>query len=154
MQQSLIETKGTRLRIPDWDKLKEVGEFDPTYLHLMGRMRPHEPHPSASACCREPAAVSEWMRAEPPANWRHPMHNRDEKIRMKAYEIWERQGRTGSPDDHWFEAERELRAEEGQQGASQDAFEATVEQASPIEALDPDTDSSAKGEDPPGLSKG
>jgi CRP-like cAMP-binding protein len=31
----LIETKGTRLRIPDWDRLKEVGEFDPTYLHLV-----------------------------------------------------------------------------------------------------------------------
>jgi CRP-like cAMP-binding protein len=32
---SLIETQGTRLRIPDWNKLKEVGEFDPTYLHLV-----------------------------------------------------------------------------------------------------------------------
>jgi CRP-like cAMP-binding protein len=30
----LIETKGTRLKIPDWNKLKEMGEFDPTYLHL------------------------------------------------------------------------------------------------------------------------
>jgi CRP-like cAMP-binding protein len=30
----LIETKGTQVTIPDWDKLKEVGEFDPTYLHL------------------------------------------------------------------------------------------------------------------------
>ncbi len=30
----LIETKGTRLTIPDWEKLKEAGEFDPTYLHL------------------------------------------------------------------------------------------------------------------------
>jgi DNA-binding GntR family transcriptional regulator len=30
----LIETKGTQVKIPDWDKLKEVGEFDPTYLHL------------------------------------------------------------------------------------------------------------------------
>ncbi|MBL0407513.1 Crp/Fnr family transcriptional regulator [Microvirga aerilata] len=30
----LIEITGTRLRIPDWDRLKEVGEFDPTYLHL------------------------------------------------------------------------------------------------------------------------
>jgi CRP-like cAMP-binding protein len=31
----LIVTEGTRLTIPDWDKLKEVGEFDPTYLHLV-----------------------------------------------------------------------------------------------------------------------
>jgi CRP-like cAMP-binding protein len=33
--EGLIETQGTRLRIPDWDRLKEVGEFDPTYLHLV-----------------------------------------------------------------------------------------------------------------------
>ncbi|MFL5206533.1 MAG: helix-turn-helix domain-containing protein, partial [Microvirga sp.] len=30
----LIQTKGTRLTIPDWERLKEVGDFDPTYLHL------------------------------------------------------------------------------------------------------------------------
>jgi len=30
----LIELSGDRLNIPDWEKLKEVGEFDPTYLHL------------------------------------------------------------------------------------------------------------------------
>ena len=30
----LIVTQGTRLTVPDWDRLKEVGEFDPTYLHL------------------------------------------------------------------------------------------------------------------------
>ncbi|MFD0464198.1 Crp/Fnr family transcriptional regulator [Microvirga aerilata] len=30
----LIVTQGTRLTIPDWDKLREVGEFDPMYLHL------------------------------------------------------------------------------------------------------------------------
>jgi CRP-like cAMP-binding protein len=33
--EGLIETQGTRLRIPDWDRLKQVGEFDPTYLHLV-----------------------------------------------------------------------------------------------------------------------
>jgi CRP-like cAMP-binding protein len=30
----LIELKGDRLNIPDWEKLKEAGEFDPIYLHL------------------------------------------------------------------------------------------------------------------------
>lgn len=30
----LIETRGTRLNIPDWEELKRVGDFDPTYLHL------------------------------------------------------------------------------------------------------------------------
>jgi CRP-like cAMP-binding protein len=32
--EGLIELKGDRLNIPDWEKLKQVGEFDPTYLHL------------------------------------------------------------------------------------------------------------------------
>jgi hypothetical protein len=40
------------------------------------------------------------------------MDNREEKIRVRAYEIWERQGRTGDPEDHWLEAESELEAEE------------------------------------------
>jgi CRP-like cAMP-binding protein len=30
----LIETRGTQVRVPDWDRLKQVGEFDHTYLHL------------------------------------------------------------------------------------------------------------------------
>ena len=32
--EGLIELSGERLNIPDWEKLKQVGEFDPTYLHL------------------------------------------------------------------------------------------------------------------------
>ena len=32
--EGLIELKGERLTIPDWEKLKQTGEFDPTYLHL------------------------------------------------------------------------------------------------------------------------
>jgi hypothetical protein len=31
---NVIELKGDRLNIPDWDKSKQAGEFDPTYLHL------------------------------------------------------------------------------------------------------------------------
>ena len=30
----LIELKGDRLNIPDWEKLIQAGDFDPTYLHL------------------------------------------------------------------------------------------------------------------------
>ena len=30
----LIELKGERLNIPDWEKLKKTGDFDSTYLHL------------------------------------------------------------------------------------------------------------------------
>ena len=33
----LIVTKGTRLTIPDWERLKEVGEFNPGYLQLEQR---------------------------------------------------------------------------------------------------------------------
>lgn len=32
--EGLIEIKGTRLTIPDWNRLKEVGQFSPRYLHL------------------------------------------------------------------------------------------------------------------------
>jgi hypothetical protein len=34
--------------------------------------------------------------------------SQDERIRQRAYEIWECEGRTGNPEDHWFRAEREL----------------------------------------------
>lgn len=30
----LIQTEGTRITVPDWDNLKEAGDFDPLYLHL------------------------------------------------------------------------------------------------------------------------
>ena len=42
----LIESKGTRLIIPDWDRLKEVGEFTPRYLTWSREILPHDPHPS------------------------------------------------------------------------------------------------------------
>ena len=29
-----IELKGEQLNIPNWDKLKKAGDFDPNYLHL------------------------------------------------------------------------------------------------------------------------
>jgi len=81
------------------------------------------------------------------------MDDREEKIRVRAYQIWERQGCSGSPEDHWLEAELELKDGEGQQRAPWDSFEATVEQALPVEALDPDTDSSGKGGGPSRSSK-
>jgi hypothetical protein len=36
------------------------------------------------------------------------MDTREDRIRRRAYEIWEAAGRTGDPEDHWFAAEREL----------------------------------------------
>ena len=35
--------------------------------------------------------------------------DREERIRRRAYEIWEQEGRSGNPEDHWLRAERELR---------------------------------------------
>lgn len=62
------------------------------------------------------------------------MDERDDKIRIRAYEIWERQGRAGDPQDHWLEAERSLKAEEAQ-GTAQDHPAATIQEASPVEAV-------------------
>jgi hypothetical protein len=64
------------------------------------------------------------------------MDDREEKIRVRAYEIWERQGHTGDPEDHWHEAVSELKAEETSTGTPQDHSEATVQEASPIEAVE------------------
>ncbi|GHB15575.1 Crp/Fnr family transcriptional regulator [Modicisalibacter luteus] len=30
----LVQTKGKQMVVPDWEKLKEAGDFDPLYLHL------------------------------------------------------------------------------------------------------------------------
>jgi hypothetical protein len=62
------------------------------------------------------------------------MDDWEEKVRMRAYQIWERQGRTGNPFDNWHEAEQELKAEEAA-GTSTDRPEATVEEATPVEAV-------------------
>ena len=36
----------------------------------------------------------------------------DERVRRRAYEIWEADGRSGDPEDHWRRAEREIIAEQ------------------------------------------
>jgi hypothetical protein len=40
--------------------------------------------------------------------------DRESRIRKRAYEIWEREGRSGDPEDHWVRAEREIDAEASQ----------------------------------------
>ncbi|MBM6595061.1 Crp/Fnr family transcriptional regulator [Microvirga pudoricolor] len=47
----LIKLSGERLSIPDWEKLKQVGEFDPTYLHLESIRPLHELHLSTYTRC-------------------------------------------------------------------------------------------------------
>jgi len=32
----------------------------------------------------------------------------EQRIRQRAYEIWESEGRTGDPEDHWSRATQEL----------------------------------------------
>jgi hypothetical protein len=38
-------------------------------------------------------------------------NDREEQVRIRAYEIWERTGHLGGPEDHWFQAEVELELE-------------------------------------------
>jgi hypothetical protein len=33
----------------------------------------------------------------------------EQRIRERAYEIWQREGHSGNPEDHWFRAEQELK---------------------------------------------
>jgi hypothetical protein len=63
------------------------------------------------------------------------MDDWEEKVRLRAYHIWERQGRTGNPYDHWHEAERELKAEESA-ASSGDRPQATTQEATPAEAVE------------------
>lgn len=49
-----------------------------------------------------------------------------ERIRLRAYEIWESEGRRGDPMEHWLRAEREVRPGPG--------AGATVESARPADA--------------------
>lgn len=35
--------------------------------------------------------------------------DQERRIRERAYEIWEREGCSGDPEDHWLRAEHELK---------------------------------------------
>ncbi|WP_404286797.1 DUF2934 domain-containing protein [Microvirga sp. RSM25] len=64
--------------------------------------------------------------------------SQDETIRQRAYEIWESEGCTGNPEDHWFRAQREL-DDQGPERSN-----ATVEDAQPAAAAE--ASSAASGE--------
>ena len=66
--------------------------------------------------------------------------SQDEKIRQRAYGIWEREGRTGNPEDHWFRAQQEL-VDQGQERS-----DATLADAPPAGAAE--ASSGATGEIP------
>ena len=62
----------------------------------------------------------------------------EDKIRQRAYELWESEGRAGSPEDHWLRAERELFDREPERSG------ATAEDAAAAAAVE--VDSAATGE--------
>ena len=67
----------------------------------------------------------------------------EERIRQRAYEIWEKEGRAGDPHDHWYRAERELNQSQPEQSS------ATVENvppAAPVEAMEAATGQLPEGE--------
>ncbi len=66
--------------------------------------------------------------------------SQNERIRQRAYEIWENEGRAGNPEDHWFRADRELA------GHGQERSDATEENAPPAAAVE--ASSAATGEVP------
>ncbi|PVE20921.1 DUF2934 domain-containing protein [Microvirga sp. KLBC 81] len=64
----------------------------------------------------------------------------EDKIRQRAYEIWESEGRAGNAEDHWLRAERELLNPESERS------DAILEDAPPAAAAE--ADSAATGEIP------
>lgn len=53
-----------------------------------------------------------------------------EAIRQRAYQIWERRGRPGgSPEQDWYEAERELLAEEQESDDSASSVSQAVDES-------------------------
>ncbi len=45
----------------------------------------------------------------------------DQRIRERAYQLWEQEGRQhGAPDDHWHRARREVEQENERSGSPQD----------------------------------
>jgi hypothetical protein len=79
------------------------------------------------------------------------MDTLEDRIRRRAYELWEKAGRHGHPEDHWYRAEREVRSGEASGAGSaasdeapaapsggspsEDRSTATLENANPAEAV-------------------
>ncbi len=68
---------------------------------------PHEP------VIQELSDPDEAKPTPPNATDMRGSHNTEaeERIRRRAYEIWEGEGRSGDAQDHWLRAEREIRGE-------------------------------------------
>jgi hypothetical protein len=46
------------------------------------------------------------------------MERDEERVRTRAYEIWEQEGRTGDPVEHWLSAEQEFSSKQAAQMTS------------------------------------
>ena len=57
------------------------------------------------------------------------MNTPEDRIRQRAYELWQQAGETGDPEDHWLQAERELTSRQ------QDHQQGTVDEATPDEVV-------------------
>jgi hypothetical protein len=45
------------------------------------------------------------------------MPDHEDLIRQRAYQLWKRSGREGSPEEHWLQAERETRRDQSERVA-------------------------------------
>ena len=75
----------------------------------------------------DPANGTTMVAARFAFKWSVAMDTLEDRIRRRAYELWEQGGRTGDPEDHWMRAERELSVHE--------ASAATVDEANPADAV-------------------
>ncbi len=57
------------------------------------------------------------------------MNTLEDRIRQRAYELWQQAGETGAPEDHWLQAERELTS------SHQDHQAGMVSEATPDEVV-------------------
>lgn len=62
------------------------------------------------------------------------MNDREQYVRMRAYEIWEREGRRdGQADDHWRQAEAEVERELSQKASADEQPNASTRMGATLE---------------------
>jgi Protein of unknown function (DUF2934) len=72
---------------------------------------PQGSDPARAGVLENPPVAMPSHRAPDSTDTGSPQGETDERIRLRAYEIWEAEGRSGDAYDHWLRAEREIRGE-------------------------------------------
>jgi hypothetical protein len=72
---------------------------------------PQGSDPARAGVLENPPAAMLSNRAPNSTDTGSPQGETNERIRLRAYEIWETEGRSGDAHDHWLRAEREIRGE-------------------------------------------